>query len=250
MDQTTLYDRQVQGSDAVQVDYADALIRRDAFVIEELRRITGSGQILDVVELSIGEGRLTAALLAALPRIRLTCADIAPSRLAFVRNTIDRDPALQARMPTFIECNFDTEFAAVPTRSMDAAIALDVMEHVVDVFGFVENCRRILRPGGTLFLRVPNLAYVKHRLALLRGRLPVTASWFETPRELTAWRTRHGWDGGHLHQFTIPMLYKLLCESGFQIETCRDPGTKWSGVRDLWPSLLYSNPLILAKVTE
>jgi hypothetical protein len=94
---------------------------------------------------------------------------------------------------------------------------------------------------------VPNIAYIKHRIRLLRGMIPVTASWFETPEELTSWREQHGWDGGHLHLFTVPILYNLLESYGFQIEVCRDPGTRFQSLRNMLPTLLYANPLIVAK---
>jgi len=146
-----------------------------------------------------------------------------------------------------LECNFDTQFHLVPSSKFDIVIALDVMEHVFDVFNFVENCRRILNDRGILFLRVPNIAYIRHRIRLLFGALPITASWFGTKGEITAWRNRHGWDGGHLHFFTIPMLYKLLKNNNFIIEQCSDPGSKLSKLRNVWPKLLFSNPVIIAR---
>lgn len=60
-----------------------------------------------------------------------------------------------------------------------------------------------------------------------------------------AWRENYSWDGGHLHLFTLPILRQLLQEHGFMIEDCRDAGARLEGVRDLWPNLLYANPLII-----
>ncbi len=133
------------------------------------------------------------------------------------------------------------------TLSYDIVIALDIMEHVFDVFNFLENCNRILKNGGRLFIRVPNIAYVRHRMRLLFGALPITSSWFGTPGEVSAWQERYGWDGGHLHLFTIPILYKLLNGHGFLVEQCCDPGTRFSTMRTIWPTMLYANPLFIAK---
>ena len=123
------------------------------------------------------------------------------------------------------------------------------MEHVFDVFNFVAHCGRILRNQGILILRVPNIAYIKHRLNLLAGNLPATASWFGKPGDLTEWRKFWGWDGGHLHLFTIPILVKLLGDYNFNVQLCRDPGTRFEAIRNLYPKLMYSNPVIVAKKT-
>jgi cyclopropane fatty-acyl-phospholipid synthase-like methyltransferase len=246
MDQQAFYERLASGSKAVR-DESAALVKRDQFVINDIRRNIGDDRPIRIAELSIGDGRMTMAICAALPNARLSCAEISEGRLNHVRQLIDADLALAARPPTFIQCNFDTEFDRLPTNAFDAVIALDIMEHVLDVFGFMNHCRRISKQAGRLYLRVPNIAYVRHRLRILLGRIPITASWFETPGELTAWRLKHGWDGGHLHLFTVPILRKLFDESGFHVENSCDPGTKMAALRTLWPSLMFANPLIVAR---
>jgi cyclopropane fatty-acyl-phospholipid synthase-like methyltransferase len=245
MDQSLLYNRQF-GDDA-RIDYAPALVGRDRFVIADIERTFRREPAVEIAELSIGEGRMTTALLERIPKARLTCAEIAGSRIAFVRDLVASNATLRERMPTFAEMNFDTQFDRLPSATYHAVIALDIMEHVLDVFGFVDHCARLLKPGGRLYLRVPNIAYLKHRVSLAQGRLPVTSSWYETPGELTAWRERHGWDGGHLHFFTIDMLARLLREAGLTVVACRDPGVRFERLRSLWPALLYSNPLLVAE---
>ncbi len=81
----------------------------------------------------------------------------------------------------FLELNLDTQFERLANENYEIVVAIDVLEHVFDPFEFVRNCFRILKPGGWLFLRVPNIAYLKHRWEILRGALPVTSSYFETP---------------------------------------------------------------------
>lgn len=245
MDQSLLYNRQFGGN--APVDYAPALVARDRFVIADIDRTFADVRPVEVAELSIGEGRMTTALLELIPRARLTCGEIAEGRIDFVRKLVESRETLRDRMPRFVSMNFDTQFAELPSATYHAVVALDIMEHVLDVFGFIDHCARVLAPGGRLYLRVPNLAYIKHRVSLLWGRLPVTSSWYETPGELTAWRERHGWDGGHLHFFTIDLLERLLREAGLHVLTCRDPGSRLESVRSLWPALLYSNPLLVAE---
>jgi SAM-dependent methyltransferase len=76
-----------------------------------------------------------------------------------------------------------------PDGSFDRALCLDVLEHLA----YEEQPRalgelyRVLRPGGELFVSVPNLAHLQSRVQfLLRGRLIRTASEFKHPGDRPA----------------------------------------------------------------
>ena len=71
-----------------------------------------------------------------------------------------------------------------PDASFDRALCLDVLEHLT----YEEQPRafaelyRVVKPGGELFVSVPNLAHLQSRVQfLLRGRLIRTASEFKHP---------------------------------------------------------------------
>lgn len=246
MDQCSLYEAQAS-SDSIKsaADGCDLKGRNDYIVNYVNKSIFKSRESIgNIAELSIGDGSLTVALLQSNEIINLTCADISPKRISLARSALLPDLSKRTR---FLQCNFDTEFQLLSDNAFDVVIALDIMEHVFDVFNFINHCRRILRQEGTLILRVPNIAYIKHRLSLLAGQLPVTASWFGKKRDLEEWKRKWGWDGGHLHLFTLPMLYKLLDAYNFKVLLCRDPGTKLARIRNIYPSLLYSNPVIFSK---
>ena len=245
MDQRTLYDRLVDGWDGSR-DESAALLGRDRFVIDDIRRQLGPSQTVSIAELSIGDGRMTTAILAGLPCARLTCGELSEIRIRRVREAIQANPELVSVMPDFVAVNFDTQFDRLPTDTFNVVIALDIMEHVFDIFGFLDHCHRIARQGALFYLRVPNIAYVRHRLRLLVGRIPVTSSWFGTTNSLTAWHERRSWDDGHLHLFTIPILHELLEETGFVVEKCRDPGTRLESLRRARMNLFFSNPLLVA----
>jgi hypothetical protein len=76
---------------------------------------------------------------------------------------------------------------------------------------------------------VPSIAYIRHRLNLLFGKLPVTSSPFN-------WK-EIGWDGGHLHYFTKKTFCGLLEESGFKILKVIGSGL-FAKFRSFYPSLL------------
>jgi 2-polyprenyl-3-methyl-5-hydroxy-6-metoxy-1,4-benzoquinol methylase len=248
MDQKSLYDLQVVNKKAK--EFSSLTVNgRDKYVINHIMgSFNMSGANLTMAELSIGVGSFSQALISSFRNVKLTCADISPTRIAQTRKAIDQLPDSSTSDVEYLECNFDTQFDLLHTSKNDVVIALDIMEHVVDVFNFIQNCSRILKQNGVLYLRVPNIAYVRHRVRLLFGELPITASWFKTKGEITAWRDHHhGWDGGHLHLFTIPTLNQLLNTSGFEVVECRDPGCSFSTLRNFLPKLLYGNPLITAK---
>jgi len=249
MDQATYYSRQFRGSH-FNADINTYAMGRNDFIVKEIISRVFKGQSIrdaQVVELSIGGGDLTCGLLENIPDVNLTCVDIDPLRIEYVKKEINRKYPMFLMKTEFLEINFDLQFDKLISAKYDVVIALDILEHVFDVFGFIENCARLLKPGGVFFLRVPNIAYIKHRLGLLCGKMPVTASWFGTPNSIKEWKEKHGWDGGHLHFFTIPLLRQLLHEYSFEVLSCKDPGASLSGLRNFWPTLFYGNPLLVAR---
>ena len=249
MNQEGMYHRQGSSSRALEMDRHPALIERDRYVISMIREMKKHRDDKDcaIAELSIGEGRLTLDLANAFPDSQINGFDISSARIEFVRSLLSASHSEKVASVDLFRCNFDSNFSGIQSEAYDFLIALDILEHVLDVFGFIENCHRVLKAGGALILRVPNIAYLKHRVLLMVGSLPVTSSWFGPKGQLEAWHKEHGWDGGHLHFFTLPMLDSLLRECGFYIESCRDPGARLEVIRNLVPNLLYSNPLIVAK---
>jgi 2-polyprenyl-3-methyl-5-hydroxy-6-metoxy-1,4-benzoquinol methylase len=54
----------------------------------------------------------------------------------------------------------------------DVVVCADVLEHLVRPEDLLERIRQWLRPEGTLFVSMPNVANLTVRLALLAGRFP------------------------------------------------------------------------------
>lgn len=92
------------------------------------------------------------------------------------------------------------ERASYPTAAFDAITLWDVLEHLHEPLASLRELRRILKPGGVLFLRVPNAAsYV----AKLCGRY---WSGYDLPRHMTL--------------FTPRTLARALAETGFRERLC------------------------------
>jgi SAM-dependent methyltransferase len=74
-----------------------------------------------------------------------------------------------------VECRFwriGQEPCPAKESAFDAMVVADVIEHIVDTDGFLDELWRVLKPDGVLILTTPNLAFWLSRLRLLRGKPP------------------------------------------------------------------------------
>ena len=123
-------------------------------------------------------------------------------------------------------------------KSFDTVTCMAVLEHIFDPYSVVSEINRVLKKDGILVIEVPNIAYIKHRIRLFFGKLPITGfpcNWKEI-----------GWDGGHLHYFTKSTVCTLLKDSGFRILKVSGCGL-FASLRNFWPSLLTGDLVIKAQ---
>jgi len=85
-----------------------------------------------------------------------------------------------------------------PDGRFDAVTLLDVIEHLKDYAATLESCRRVLKPGGKLFVITLNA----HSLA--RPLLGKRWAWYQDPT--------------HVHMFTPRMLREGLVQAGLEVE--------------------------------
>jgi SAM-dependent methyltransferase len=84
----------------------------------------------------------------------------------------------RAALAEAAKLGIETHWANVDERlpfadeSFDAVVAGELLEHVRDPRGLVDEARRVLRRGGTFIGSVPNAFRLKNRLRFLRGRKP------------------------------------------------------------------------------
>ena len=59
-----------------------------------------------------------------------------------------------------------------------------VIEHVFDFPSMFKEAARVLHPGGKLWISVPNMACLRHRVEVLTGRMP---SWYRNYEHIRLW---------------------------------------------------------------
>ena len=190
---------------------------RYALVLENL------GKNHRILDLGCGDGELLIPMRASYQEV--WGLDISRSRLDRVETRIESENGIYLMEG---DINTTLNFA---DKYFDTITIVAVLEHVFDPYSVLRECCRLLRPGGTLMVYVPNVAILTNRMRLLFGRLPVTS------RE-------SGWDGGHLHYFTEGSLKKLFSDTGFQVRRVT-AGGYFAKLRRWWLSLLCPDMLVV-----
>jgi 2-polyprenyl-3-methyl-5-hydroxy-6-metoxy-1,4-benzoquinol methylase len=110
-------------------------------------------------------------------------------------------------------CNIETE--PLPDFGhFDAVVMTEVLEHLIDPYRVLrEKVVSLLRNDGTLVASVPNCAFLKERLSLLRG-LPPTFR--EGPKDRDSDRYRP-YNLYHKTAFTVASFVETLSIAGFEV---------------------------------
>jgi SAM-dependent methyltransferase len=115
----------------------------------------------------------------------------------------------------------------------DAAVCIEVLEHLFDPLQAARELRRVLKPGGTLVATVPNFGYHAWRLmSLLRAQVPSEPADPKTNR----------YNGPHIRYFSKNLFARLLQDAGFEdvrVDSF-DDGTVWDVFRAAGPAARIS----------
>jgi SAM-dependent methyltransferase len=93
--------------------------------------------------------------------------------------------------------------------SFDCIVYGDILEHLVDPWTTLHSQRRLLTPAGAVVVSIPNVAYWRNVLGILRGRWEYTAS--------------GTLDATHLRFFTWAGIEQLLDQAGYRVERVKTP---------------------------
>lgn len=182
--------------------------QRAVLQAELLARAVGvSTRPLVVVDLGCGDGAATAV---AIERCRLVPgAQVKVLGLDWSSRALER-----ARARGVVVARAALGGAGLPlaSASVDVVVMSELIEHLVDTDGALEEAARVLVPGGTLLLSTPNLAAWYNRVLLAVGVQPVFTEVslrgvFGRPGHVVA---------GHLRIFTRRALEEVLVSRGFE----------------------------------
>jgi methionine biosynthesis protein MetW len=91
-------------------------------------------------------------------------------------------PACIGRGVSVIQQDLEAGLAMFADNAFDTVLCLSALQMIKDVEGFL---REITRVGREAIVSFPNFAHWPHRVALARGRMPVSKSlpyeWYNTP---------------------------------------------------------------------
>jgi SAM-dependent methyltransferase len=165
---------------------------------------------VDAVVLEAGCGEGYGADLLAEVAATVVALDYEPLTTAHVRARYPRLDVLRGNLATL----------PIASAGIDVIANFQVLEHLWDQAGFLAECRRVLRPGGTLLLTTPN------RITFSPGQ--------DTP--INPFHTR---------ELDPAELAELLTEAGFAVEFL---GGLHHGPRLLELDAAYGGSLIQAQL--
>lgn len=126
----------------------------------------------------------------------------------------------------------------------DYAVCSEVLEHVDETDKLIKGIRKILKPGGILFLTTPNLASYHARISLLLGYTPLA---YEVSNEYAAFgkgifdklysKNGTGEPLHHIRLFTYRSLREFLIYHGYKIIIMRGLSYRFPWLWKRIPSL-------------
>ena len=99
-----------------------------------------------VMEMGPGEGYFSRALATMIPGLEVVCLD-ADEQVAI---ELKRDHGFETHV------GLAEDLSTLPDNDFDLIITRDFLEHLIDPAKVIQNCHRLLKPGGHLYTLTPN----------------------------------------------------------------------------------------------
>jgi len=131
-----------------------------------------------------------------------------------------RDPLVRRDSIDYVCADVDAHHVPTSDESFDLVIMDNVIEHIYDPRRLLGECRRVLKKGGILAVLTPNQARLINRFRLLLGRsvyYPLDV-WLGTRQEHISRKGQMVF-AGHIREYTIVELGRMLNLVGFEIES-------------------------------
>lgn len=158
--------------------------------------------------------------------------------------------------PADLVIDFDHPLLRLPLDdgAFDVIVCTEVLEHLRFATALLDELFRVLRPGGLLFLSVPNITSLTYRVAWMIGRIPSCAASADLgpPFNGTGYRTpeHQRWIAGHVGDYNPKRIRALLAAKGFESLRLRGNGLHHRRqIAPAWlvPAELSSTLLVVAR---
>ncbi len=140
-----------------------------------------------ILEVGSGRGDVAGYLQRSRPSLRLTLCESSEVAVDHLRNRFSGSEKVE----------IVDKLQEITQNSFDVVIVFEVLEHIKDDFGFLQQLLVLLRPGGTLIMSVP--AYMKK------------------------WQHQDEW-AGHIRRYEYRELLDLLSSVRVECSTLYDYG--------------------------
>jgi len=197
------------------VEFYDAYWRQadDTFDLERLDLMAsrvGPGE--NLLEVDCGPGVLAS-------RMRERGAQVTGTDLSIVAVERARNKGIPAQ-----QVDVDTQPLPFADASFDTVVSNSMMEHRVFPERTLDECARVLKPGGKFIVCLPNMAHWLCRWWVLTGRFPYVKN---SPTDML-----------HLRFFTVAEAKKLCHARGLQVQEVDGSASLWA--KEFYPRLVRS----------
>jgi ubiquinone/menaquinone biosynthesis C-methylase UbiE len=129
---------------------------------------------------------------------------IKPAAVAGVETNREYSKAAEKKFKVYI-ADLEKERLPLPDESFDLIVCNQVLEHLKNIYGPLQEMDRVVKTGGHLLIGVPNLAGLYNRALLLLGKQPLCSVI----------------DGPHVRSFAHSAMLEFLSRNGnFTVAAC------------------------------
>lgn len=215
LDPETLHDR-----DWLETKASDAFFEK-ARRYPDIAALVARLQPRRLLDVGCGSGFLAKLVKARVPGLIIHGVDISGVALERARAHVDQ----------VWQVDLDKADLPLPAEQYDTVTCVEVLEHLYDPHHALQEIARVLAPYGRAVVTVPNLAYWRFRLDLLRGRVPAPAA-----------------DPRHLHQFDDRLFAATLARAGLNLLEMSGHGVRLGLLACRRPALF--SDILIATVTK
>ncbi len=182
-----------------------------------------------VCDIGCGDGLIDAGILQRSAAREFVGFDIAPGGSAALHQALKRHGYSTDSLSNFRMVQSGVTSIPSPDHYFDVAVSWSAFEHVADPTALLREVRRILVPGGVLFLQLWPFFWLQHGTHLWQWFPDGYANQLHTDAEIQARLTRDsetdpGWKQmmfdaySTLNRFTVRDLEASLIDAGFEVK--------------------------------